>query len=182
MHHCRLHQQVPVAGASHHTLDRRRPYRPREPDHRVLVPPPDRDPRPRLPNRPRLATPEKTPDTTPDPRPTLARTSKSNAEWSSRKQPHSRQDLRLETRDTRHETRDTRHETRDTRHAAGLIFVIRAPRPPPPALAALRHPPPPSAVEAKTRARSESQASCLGSQVSDLGPVLLLAPCSTRDC
>ena len=63
-------------------------------------------------------------------------------------------------------------ETRDTRYAAGLIFVIRAPRPPPPAFACARSPSPTSAVEEKTRARSESRVSCLGSQVSSLVSVL----------
>ena len=106
---------------------------------------------------------------------------RTNAEWSSPKHP------------------DT-DQTQDTRHAAGLIFLILAPRPPPlrttwsfndcryrslpdqlpwletktrpppPTLAPLGHPPPPSAVEAKTRVQSESRVSGLGS--------LLFALCS----
>ena len=101
MHHCRLYQPVPPPGASHHTLDRRREDRPREPDHRVLVPPPDRHPRPRPPNRPQFATPTKTPPPTPDPRPTLARTSKNPRHGRKR----TAQTLRYKTRDLRLETR-----------------------------------------------------------------------------
>ncbi len=56
------------------------------------------------------------------------------------------------------------------RLVADLIFAIRAPRVPPPALATLGHPPQPSAVEGKTRVSGlGSRVSGLGSRVSGLG-------------